>query len=226
MKNIGLVVAVEIDTVIEKYGVPIKEEKINAYNVLTYKLERNATLYVVHCGAGEIAAAAATQFLISRLNCEMIVNFGIVGGLTKEMSVEKICIVEKVVHYDFDVSSFGDGSKVGEYEGFGVYLPATKMFIDKALEIEPSLKKVVCASGDKFVEGYKSKRKLHKQFSADICEMEAAGIALTCLRNSVPFLMIKCVSDGAKGGSNEFNLNFNKAASICLNLTDKIIKLI
>ena len=49
-------------------------------------------------GPGEIAAASGTQFLISEYHVDIVMNFGVVGGLTEEMSKTKVCIVEKVVH--------------------------------------------------------------------------------------------------------------------------------
>ena len=61
-------------------------------------------LYVTRSGAGEIYAAAATQHLITGYGVELIVNFGICGGLTPEMSLCRICVVGSVVHYDFDTS--------------------------------------------------------------------------------------------------------------------------
>ena len=45
-----------------------------------------------------------TQFLISKFDVDLIVNFGVVGGLTPEMELAKTCIVESVIHYDFDTS--------------------------------------------------------------------------------------------------------------------------
>ena len=224
MKKVGLVVAVEVESVLNRYGSPLQEEKIDAYNVLSYQLTKNTLLYVVSCGAGEIAAAAATQFCISKLGCEMIVNFGIVGGLTKEMSVTTTCIVEKVVHYDFDISA-DSKYKVGQYSAYeNEYIPVSESLLQKALEIQPDLKKVIIASGDKFVGSAAKKKALHKKFNADICDMEAAAVALTCNRNNIPFIMIKCVSDGFKSGIEQFNDYFEKSAATCFEITDKIIK--
>ena len=224
MKKIGLIVAVEIESVLNRYGQPIKRQKIDAFDVLIYQVTDNAQLYVVSCGVGEIAAASATQFCISKLKCKMIVNFGIVGGLTDEMSATKTCIVEKVVHYDFDTSDIDTGYVQGQYNDYpDPFIPVTKKLLDKALKLEPTLQKVVLASGDKFVGTTEKKRGLHKQFGAHICDMEGAAVALVCNRNKIPFLMIKCVSDGVLD-STEFNHYFHKSASICFELTDKIIK--
>lgn len=225
-KNIGLVVAIEIEAVLNKYKSPLKKEKIDAYDVITYKINHEVCMYVVKCGPGEIASAAATQFCISKLGCELIVNFGIVGGLTKEMSDIKTCVVEKVVHYDYDTTFIDKDYVVGQYNEYSdAYIPVCDYLVDKACEIEPSLKRVIVASGDKFVGDNNKKRELNKQFGADICEMECAGIALTCNRNNVPFLMIKCVSDGCEAGENDFYTNFKESATTCFEVTDKIIKM-
>lgn len=224
-QNIGLVVAVEIKSVLEKYGTPYSEEKIDAYTVLTYKINNNTNLLVIHSGAGQIAAAATTQFLISKLNCSLILNFGIVGGLTPEMSKVTTCIVDKIIHYDFDTSEVDEGYTIGRYPEYpDEYIPTTQYLIDKALEIEPTLKKVTVASGDKFIGQAEKKQKLHTQFGADICEMESAGIALTCNRNNIPFLMIKCVSDGCGDSPQEYYNNFTNSARQCFDITDKIIR--
>ena len=223
MKNIGMIVAIEIDAVLNKFGKPVEELRFAGFTVFQYKLGDN-NLYVVNSGIGQIAAAAATQFLITKFNVDLIVNFGVVGGLTQEMTLTKTCIVESVVHYDFDTSDIFDCC-VGRYPDYpGVYIPATKEIVDKSLEIEPTLKKVICASGDKFVSSKEKKEELHKAFNADICEMEAAGIVLTCNRNKVPCLLIKTVSDSVEGGAEEFKNMIDESARICLELAANIIE--
>lgn len=221
MKNIGMIVAVEIEAVLNKYGKP-SELKYPGFKIYEYKIE-DKNLYVIHSGAGEIAAAMATQFLISQLQVEFIVNFGVVGGLTEEMSLARTCVVESVVHYDFDTTD-ADDTEIGRYLQYpSVYIPTTKEVLEKALIIESDLKPVICASADKFVGSEEKKRELHNRFKADICEMEAAGIVLTCNRNKVPCLLIKTVSDSISGGAEEFFSAVNESARICMEITHKII---
>ena len=222
MLNIGMMVAVEIQSVIKKYSSNVEELHISGYDVKKVVTDKY-NLFIVKSGAGEIAAAAATQFLITQFNVEYIVNFGVVGGLTEEMSTTKTCIVEKVVHYDFD-TSLVDNCEVGRYIDYpSVYLHTSKELLDKALHICPDLKKVICASGDKFIADREKKEELHRLYNADICEMEAAAIVLTCDRNKVPCLLIKCISDGISGGADEFLKEVNNSADICLEITDKIL---
>lgn len=217
-----MIVAVEIQTVLNKFGISIQELKFIGYSVYQYKLGEH-NLFVIHSGAGQIAATMATQFLITQFNVELIVNFGVVGGLTHEMALTKTCIVESVVHYDFDTSDV-NGCGVGRYlEYSSIYIPTTKEIVDKALDIEPSLRKVICASGDKFIAQKEKKEELHNIFKADICEMEAAGIVLTCNKNKIPCLLIKTVSDSVVGGAKEFKNTINESARICLELTMSIL---
>ena len=172
---------------------------------------------------GMIAAAMSTQFLISQFKVNFIVNFGVVGGLTHEMALARTCIVESVVHYDFDTSE-ADVCGVGRHIEYpSIYISTTKEIVDKALEIEPLLKKVICASGNKFIASKEKKEELHNSFNADICEMEAAGIILTCNKNKIPCLLIKTVSDSIVGGVSEFKNAINESARICMEKTNKIL---
>lgn len=222
MKNIGIIVAVEIDAVLNEFGLPIDELEFSGYKIYKYKLG-NDNLFVINSGAGEILAAMTTQFLISKFNVDLIVNFGVAGGLTNEMKLAKTCIVESVIHYDFDTSE-ADSTEIGSYLGYPTpYIPATVNLINRALEIEPTLKKVICASADKFVGNEEKKVELHNIYKADICDMEAAGIILTCNKNEIPCLLIKTVSDSITGGASEFKKSINKSAKICIEITRKIL---
>ncbi len=222
-RKIGLLVAVEMDSVFARYGTPEKTERRSGFEVFHYENE-NYALYVIHSGIGEIAAAAAAQLLIDRYEVELIVNFGVVGGLTEEMAQTRICVVTRVVHYDFDLSGI-DPVVPAQYPGFeDVYLPADETLVGKACAVCGELKPVTCASADKFVGNQEDKEQLHQLYGADICEMESAAVLLTCRRNEVPCLMIKAVSDGLTGGGKEYYEALQDCAALCLSVTDRIIQ--
>ena len=61
---------------------------------------------------------------------------------------------------------------------------------------------VSVASGDKFVAVKEEKQRLKREFDADICEMELAGLAIACERNNIPLFSVKVVSDNAEEGAN------------------------
>ena len=222
-KIIGMLVAAEMDSVLSRYGKRKVTERRAGFDVYIYHGE-GYRLVVVHSGIGEIAAAAATALLIDRYEVEMLVNFGVVGGLTEAMTLTKTCVVRDVVHYDFDLSGI-DEVLPAQYPGFdGIRLPADQTLMEKALAVCPALVPVSCASADKFVGNQEEKQRLHSLYGADICEMESAAVLLTCLRSGVPCLMIKAVSDGLTGGGAEYYAELNKAAALCLEVTDRIIR--
>lgn len=218
-----MIVAVEIKAVISKYGSPKSSEKECGFDIMQYACD-GYRLIIAKSGEGELAAAAAVQHLISKYNVDMVVNFGVVGGLTPEMSKARTCIVDRVVHYQFDLSEI-DPVKAGQHTGYDdIYIYTDRTLYRKALSLYPNLVSVTCASGDRFVGKAEDKQALHRDFKADICEMEAAGIALTCDRSKVPYLMIKTVSDGITGGAEEFLQEVDRSADICLGIADSIIK--
>ena len=222
-RKIGLLVAAEMDSVFARYGTPGRTERRCGFDVFQFENDQY-TLFVIHSGIGEIAAAAAAELLIDRHAVEMIVNFGVVGGLTVEMETAKLCIVTRVVHYDYDLSGI-DEVQPAQYPGYdSIYLPADATLVEKALALCPDLRPVTCASADKFVGNQSDKERLNRQYGADICEMESAAVLLTCRRSEVPCLMIKAVSDGLSGGGQEYYEALQECAAKCLSVTDQIIR--
>lgn len=223
MKKAGLIAAVEIEAVKQQYGTPLKQLKTAGFDIYVYQ-KNDVELYVLRSGPGEIAAASAAQLLITGFQVDVLLNFGVVGGLTEEMNDVRVCVVEKVVHYQFDTSEV-DHCETGLYlnEFPSIYMPCTEELIHKALEVEPSLKKVTCASADKFVASAEEKNMIHEKFKADICEMEAAGIVKTALKNGVPCLLLKMVADSVNGGAEEYFSAFASSSAQCFAVMDRII---
>lgn len=225
MKKIGMIVAIskELESAIAKYGTAPKIVEDSGYTTHIYEFP-TYTLYILGSGAGEIYASSSTQYLITKYNVDIIINFGIVGGLTEEMATTKLCVVENVVHYDFDTSAV-DNVEVGRYIDYpSVYLPTNKSLLETAITVEPTLTKVICASADKFVADVDKKQALHDIYKADICDMESAGIVLTANRNNIPCVLIKAVADSLFGGAIEYEDALTTAANKCIDITHKIIE--
>ena len=222
-KNIGMVVAIEMDSVLAKYGKPAGTVRTSGYELMRYDNEAY-TLYVVRSGIGEISAAAATQFLITECKADVIVNFGVVGALTEAMKTTDVCFVEKVVHYDFECTGMPNAPR-GIYPGKrSPWVETSGKLAAIARRVYPGLPGVVCASADKFVDSAAAKKHLRKEFGADICEMEAAGIAIVCERNGIPCLLVKSVSDSLHGGHKEFEKELARASAKAVQILDGIIR--
>ncbi len=221
MKKIGMIIAVEFEPFKEAYGEP--EEIINdrGFEVSIYKKDKY-TLYVISSGEGEVPAAMCTQYLIDKYDVEMILNYGVVGGLSNKLGHALTCIVKEVVDYRFDTSAI-DHVEIGRHPKLPLAIPTDENLRKKALEVVPLLE-VRCASGDKFVDDPKEKEAINKQFGCDICEMEAAGILLTSRRNNVPALFIKVIADTLFGGANEYSDKSKTAAKECVSILEHIME--
>lgn len=217
MKRIGMLVAVEIRSVLKTDFECVRREKVGKFDIYVY--ERNGNqIIVVHSGAGQVMAAAATEILISLYHIDFIINFGIVGALTEAIGVEQVCVVEHVVDYCFDTSEV-DHCEVGRHLEYpSVNLKTDEALLERALRIVPNLRKVNCASGTKFVGTSEEKRQISERFHCDIVEMEAAGILLTANMHDVGVLFIKGISDTFHGGPEEFLSMYEKSSDACFKI--------
>ncbi len=219
----GLIVAIEIDAIFTHYPNVKELDAPSGYKLFLVEKE-SYDLYVLQAGMGEIAAAAGTQFLITKCGVSTIVNFGVVGGLTTDMKREKICIVDRVVHYKYDCSEFMDLA-VGQVAGHdSIFIKTSEELVKSALSIMDHLPLATCCSGDKFISTEEEKRYLHDTFEGDICDMESAGIVLTCQANDVPCLLLKSVSDGLADGAEGFYNELQSASLKCLLAADTIVE--
>ena len=217
LKKVGIVVAVEDEALRERFGEGRSlKDRMGA---VLYQIG-GRQFYVVVCGAGEIYAAMATQHLIDRYKVDAILNYGVVGGCSKELHPGEVCIVESVVHYQYDLFAV-DNVPVGRYLEYpDRLLPTSSAFTDLA---PAELRRVVCASGDKFIGDAAEKTWLHNEFNADICDMESAAVLLTCDKNRVPCLIIKAVADSVSGGAAEYWQEKKRTAESCLDHAVEII---
>ena len=115
--KIGIIIAIEreLKSFLES-GQKITEEKVGSkiiYHAEMYGHEISAA----RSGYGEIDAAATTQLLIMHTGCDVVVNFGVAGAIVPGLKVDDLFLVEKVCHYDYDVSPI-DPVKKHQYEEY------------------------------------------------------------------------------------------------------------
>lgn len=220
--NIGILVAVEFDAFYNIYKDPIERYKHGSFEVLKYHIH-GKDVFVCPSSAGQIRAAIAMTLILDIYKCDTIINYGLVGALS-DHKVGELTVVESVSHYEWDTSDVEDVKK-GQYGIFDdVAMKTTESLVDLAIKIDPNLKKVKLASGDKFVAGFEAKSKLAKDWDCDIVDMEGAAIALACHLYGADFLMIKAVSDALTEGGAEFYENFERASKFAVGIIDDIIE--
>ena len=219
----GMLIAIEseLKAFLESGG-EITEEKVNGRTVYRTVIGENE-VFALCSGAGEIDAAAGTQLLITKYDCEAMLNFGVTGALDPSLKVEDLFVARKARHYDFDCSAFED-VKPNQYSEFpDVFIPLDEGLIAKAKAAEPGLREAIVASGDKFVEDKTEKIRL-RELGCNLCEMELAAIARVCFLNGVKCLSIKCISDTFEGGSGDFLTNVERSAKAAFRVLRAVLE--
>ena len=222
--KIGLLIAIKRElAAFLQSGEEISEETVAGKTVYRTRMEGHE-IYAVQSGCGEIDAAAATMLLIVRYGCGLVLNFGVSGALEEDLKVEDLFAVEKVWHYDFDVTPFADFVKIGQYEEYpDEFIPLDAELVKLVTERIPGVRKITAASGDKFVEDRAEKLRLRAK-GCGICEMEAAAIARTCERNGARCLSIKCISDTFDGNGEDFERNVKRSADKAFGVIREVLK--
>ena len=183
----------EVENLITMYGKPVYKGKA---------FGKEAAVCV--CGVGKVNAAAGTCAVLS-LGADMVLNFGVAGGLHKGTDLTEVYLIEKAVQYDFDLVQLNGGT-VGTLDGETEnYLP---LFAPDSLDFP----RRALASGDRFNDSA-ADHALLLQLGADIRDMEGAAIAQVCKYAGVPLVSVKAISDvyGAGSTTDQFQKNTARA---------------
>ena len=156
------------------------------------------------CGIGKVFAAICAQTMILRYAPAVIINSGVAGTLSSELSIGQIALAEQMVQHDMDTSPIGD--PVGLISGINIiYLPADKAVTAALAAAVESLavpyKRGTIASGDQFICHSADKDRIRSAFETPdkpviACEMEGAAIGQVCYVNKVPYGILRAISDG------------------------------
>ena len=101
-----------------------------------------------------------------RYEVAAVLNYGVVGGCREDLMADEPCLVDCVVHWQYDLSDV-DGVPVGRYAEYpDRRLPTNERLMETASRVFPNLRHVCCASGDKFMGKAEEKLWLNKEFGA------------------------------------------------------------
>lgn len=152
---------------------------------------------VIACagGVGKVNAAMATQLMISLYQPDLILNAG-VAGCFDHAEIGDLVLAERFMQHDFDTSNIGDP------EGFVSTVNCTYFPTSDFAKAKAAMDKVgmpyrtgLVATGDWFGVDCDRARHIADTFHPLLCEMEGCAIAQVCMRNEVPFMSLKSVSD-------------------------------
>ena len=140
---------------------------------------------------------------------KLILNTGVSGSLGKLKTLDVI-IADRVCQYDMDTSPLGDPK--GFISGVGkIFFECDDNAQKKFLSIIENSFSGTIASGDRFVANSCLAKSIADEFGALSCDMESGAIGHIAHIFNVPFLCIRCISDG---GNEEAQMTFLELAEI------------
>lgn len=194
---IGIIAAMDI----EAEGLIALLENTCAEQVLgiTYTMGVYAgkNVVVAVSGIGKVNAGMCTALMLHKYEPEIILSIGVAGSISPEMKLLDICVASFVCQHDFDTAAFGDplGLLPGHKE---VQMPCDKRLVSALSDAASAYGNTVVAGmvcGDQFVASKEKKLALHEQFGAFACEMESGAIGQVAFQNSIPFAVVRVISD-------------------------------
>jgi len=225
--KIGIIFAMEEElNALKKYLEITNEFKIFDLKFYESKVN-NITCILVQSGIGKVNSARTTQILIDNMKVDYVFNIGVAGGIDENLNVGDVVIGTSLVQHDFDITAFNH--EKGFIPNLGTFIQADEYLVRTIKEIDNKLKSGVIASGDIFCTDINMSKKIYNKFNALCVEMEGASVAQVCYLCSIPFLIIRSISDTPNNNNavmfDEFlEIASNKVAEIMMKLIEKLDK--
>lgn len=209
---IGAIIAMESEAEILLNQMQITKQETIANKKIYLGVAFEKEIALVICGIGKVNAAIGTQIAIDKYNANVILNFGVAGGLNKNIELCSVYEIEQAVQFDFDLTQL-NGTKMGtldEYTENYLSLSPANLFAKKKL-----------GTADRFNDSENDYLLLTNTLDADIRDMEGCAIVQTAIANRLPVYAFKAISDLAGSGSTTDQYVKNRSAAL-LNLKEKL----
>jgi adenosylhomocysteine nucleosidase len=173
----------------------------------------DVAVVMVVCRIGKVAAATTVTILLERFAVQNIVFTGVAGAIATTVVVGDIVVATACVQHDMDARPL---FPIHEVPLLGVSRIATDDELSKRLVaaanvfcaappaalaelgLTPTLYRGVVASGDQFISSHHAVASLRSQLPDVVAvEMEGAAVAQVCHERSIPFAIIRVISDSA-----------------------------
>lgn len=175
------------------------------------------------CSPGKVNAALCTQAMIDNFDIDKIINVGVGCSLSEDVIIKNVVIATDVCEYDIDITALGE--PLGFINGLNTINVKTDDELSErlartAINYGEKIHRGTIASGDTFIADSTLKQKLVSEFGAICGEMEGGAIGHTCAANSIPFAVIRSISDG---GDEKSQLDYPTFKKIAADISTAII---
>lgn len=193
MKTIGIMGAMPEEVAIIMNA--LKEKDVTEYAGVQYHIgARNGYKLIVCCaGMGKVNAASTAQVLISHFHVEAIIFSGIAGNMSTEIGIGDVVIGKELCYHDADMRMIAQSAP-----GTTSYTadPLLVDIVKQGCELT-GVKYIVgkIATGDQFIGDVDTKKAIQAACHPDCVEMEGAAVGHVAMRNKIPFVVLRAMSD-------------------------------
>lgn len=195
IKKIGILGAMpeEIDEIL--VGIEdIEQEEVAG---VTYYKGKRDEKHVIVCygGMGKVNAASTTQVLISHFKVNAIIFSGIAGNMTDKIGIGDVVVGETLCYHDADERTLVQSSPGTSLYTSDTHLVKAACYGSETIGVKFIVGKI--ATGDRFIGDPMVKEQIKIAFNPDCVEMEGAAVGQVCMRNNIPFVVLRAMSDNS-----------------------------
>lgn len=189
----------------------------------------NKSVVLAFSNWGKVAAATTATQLIASFSVENIIFTGVAGALQEHLNIGDVVIGSHLYQHDMDArplfkqfeipiinkTSFKTDMLLSSnlFKAVDNFLSDTKKHVALLNEFNiasPKTYKGDIASGDQFISSLSKINELNTNLPDIMCvEMEGAAVAQVCYDYTIPFAIMRTISDKAKGNA---HIDFQKFA--------------
>lgn len=194
-KKIGIMGALPEE--VEQIVSGLEEKKVEEYAGVEYHMGKRSGMRLVVCcgGMGKANAASTTQVLITKYGVNGIIFSGIAGNMSSEIGIGDVVIGDEVIYHD------AEDRMIAQSAPFTSVYKADPLLRDAVEQgcrltgVHYILGKI--ATGDQFIGDADVKKTIVDKCGPDCVEMEGAAVAQVAMRNKVPFVVLRAMSDNS-----------------------------
>ncbi|MDU8923736.1 5'-methylthioadenosine/S-adenosylhomocysteine nucleosidase [Pasteurellaceae bacterium LIM206] len=179
---------------------------------------------LLQSGIGKVAAAIGTTALLQIAKPDVVINTGSAGGVAAGLQVGDIVISSETRYHDADVTAFG--YEKGQLPACPPAFLSDETLMSLAERIAKAqgqrvTRGLIC-SGDSFIHGGDRLAQIKADFpNVTAVEMEATAIAQVCHAFSVPFVVVRAISDAGDGTA---SISFEEFLPIAAKQSSKMVE--
>lgn len=165
----------------------------------------NYHVIVIQGGIGKVAMASTlTKYLQAFVDTPIeVINIGVAGSISPKLKKLQTLVATKTAYHDVDVTAFG--YQKGQMAGMPLYFDCDpeKVALAKSLDPENVVTGLIL-SGDSFIGKNQFSPSWFKDFDDPLaCDMESAAVGQVCHNYSIPFMIIRSISDDTTQDDNK-----------------------